>query len=215
MIYVRSAELDMYKYDIRLPQEGEYALCYSDDGITWSNPLNVSKKKWYLKSKMKAHRDEMISMGYNGKAYYRIEDHLQKVISTQIFQEGEKGGSTEPYSKEAPKPKTNYVKAYVYEYFGEIVTEERHDAFPITSFDVICDDDGKVLTDLKLLQLLCTFLYEERIPLLSHKPKVSIATYLPLSKETFVKLPGCGEKTFDKYGDRIIEFLKSYLATVK
>lgn len=205
----------MYKYDIHLPKEGEYALCYSDDGITWSAPLNVSKKKWYLKSKMKAHRDVMISMGYNGKAYYRIEDYMQKVISTHIFQEGEKGGSTEPYSKETPKPKINYAKAYVYEYFGEIVTEERPDAFPITSFDVICDDDGKVLTDLKLLQMLCTFLYKERIPLISRKPKVAIATYLPLSKETFVKLPGCGEKTFDKYGDRIIEFLKSYLDTAK
>lgn len=201
----------MYKYDIHLPEEGEYALCYSDDGITWSAPLNVSKKKWYLKSKMKAHRDEMISIGHNGKAYYRIEDYMQEVISTHIFQEGEKGGSTEPYSKEAPKPKTNYVKAYVYEYFGEIVTEEKTDASPFTTFDVICDDNGKVLTDLKLLRLLSIFIKKERLSILQNKTKVSIATYLPLSRETFIKLPGCGEKMFDKYGDRIIEFLKSYL----
>lgn len=205
----------MYKYDIHIPKKGEYALCYSDDGELWSAPLNVSKKIWYLNSKMKAHRDEMCAMGYVGKAYYRIEDSLQKVISTHIFQEGEKGGSTIPYSKKTPKPKINYTKAYVYEYFGEIVVEEKPDAFPITSFDVICDDDGNVLTDLKLLQLLSTFLYKERIPIIAHKSKVSIATYLPLSKETFVKLPGCGEKTFDKYGDRIIEFLKSYLDTKK
>lgn len=201
----------MYKYDIHLPKEGEYALCYSVDGITWSAPLNVSKKKWYLKSKMKAHRDEMVALGHNEKAYYRIEGYMQNVISTHVFQEGEKGGSTEPYSKESPKPKVNYVKAYVYEYFGEIVTEERSDAYPFTTFDVICDDDGRVLTDLKLLQLLCTFIYRERISILQNKTKVSIATYLPLSRETFIKLPGCGEKMFDKYGDRIIEFLKSYL----
>lgn len=205
----------MYKYDIRIPTEGEFALFYSTDGESWGAPLNVSKKKWYLKSKMKAHRDEMINMGHDGKTYYRIEDHMQKVISTHIFQEGERGGSTEPYSKETPKPKTNYVKAYVYEYFGEIVTEEKEDAFPFTTFDVICDDDGKVLTDLKLLQLLSAFIYKERISILQNKTKVSIATYLPLSRESFVKLPGCGEKLFDKYGERIVEFLKSYLANKK
>lgn len=201
----------MYKYDIHLPSEGEYALCYSEDGITWSAPLNVSKKKWYLKSKMKAHRDDMISMGHNGKSYYRLEDYMQKVISTHIFQEGEKGGSTEPYSKETPKPKINYAKAYVYEYFGEIVTEEKPDASPFATFDVICDDNGKVLTDLKLLRLLSIFIKKEHLSILQNKTKVSIATYLPLSRETFIKLPGCGEKLFDRYGDRIIEFLKAYL----
>lgn len=205
----------MYKYDILLPQKGQFSLLVSYDGVSWSNPLNVSKKVYYLKSKMKSHRDEMIKEGCDEKAYYRILDYDQNVVYEQCFQKGEKGESTKPYNIESPKTKTNYIKAYVYEYFGEIVTEERPDSFPITSFDVICDDDGKVLTDLKLLQMLSTFLYKERIPLLSHKPKVPIATYLPLSKETFVKLPGCGEEIFDKYGDRIIGFLNSYLNTKK
>ena len=202
----------MYIYDIVSQNKGQYALFMSYDGEYWGAPLNVAKKVYYLKNKMKAHRDEMVEYGYDDMVYYRIVDYDQNVVFTHCFQKGEKGGSNVSYHVESIKSKTVYKTAYLYDYTDEIILEEKEGVFPVTTFEVICDDDGNVKTDLKLLKLIGTFLYRERIPVIvSKKAQVALATYMPLSKETFIELPGCGEKMFLKCGDKLIELIKAYL----
>ena len=203
----------MYKYDIPYPKKDQFSLCSCYDGKSWA-PLNFSKNISYLKTKMKAHRDDMVNAGYDDIIHYCIKDPEQKIIYTQTYQKGVKGGSTVPYHKESVKPKINYKQVYLYDYSEDIVTEKKPDIFPVAVYDVICDDDGKLLTDLKLLKLLNDFLFYCHVPVMvTKKARVSIATYLPQSKETFIDLPGCGEKMFDKCGDTIIELINKYLAT--
>ena len=47
--------------------------------------------------------------------------------------------------------------------------------------------------------------------MVTRKAQVSMATYFPQTKEEFIKLPGCGEKMYDKCGEMITVFIKSYL----
>ena len=95
---------------------------------------------------------------------------------------------------------------------GDIVAEERKDVFPVAVYDVICNDNGEVLTDLKLLKSLSDFIFHKPVPVMvTKKAQVSIATFLPESKEEFAKLPGCGEKLYNKCGEMIMHFVKEYL----
>ena len=202
----------MYIYDIISQNKGQYALLMSYDNEYWGAPLNVNKKVYYLKNKMKAHRDEMVESGHDDIIYYRIVDYDQNVIYSHCFQKGEKGESNVPYHTKSPKPKIIYKTAYLYDYAEEIIIEEKEGAFPVATFYVICDDDGNVKTDLKLLKLIGVFLFRERIPVIvSRKAQVALATYMPLSKETFIELPGCGEKMFLKCGEKLIGLIKAYL----
>lgn len=54
----------MYKYDIPYPKLGQLSL--SINGV----PINISKRKDYLISKMKAHRKEMLLSGIDECAEY-------------------------------------------------------------------------------------------------------------------------------------------------
>lgn len=100
----------------------------------------------------------------------------------------------------------------MYDWKGDIVVEERKDVFPVAVYDVICNDDGEVLTDFKLLKSLSDFIFHKPVPVMvTKKAQVSIATYLPETKEEFAKLPGCGEKLYNKCGEMIIGFIKTYL----
>ena len=61
----------MYKYDIPYPKKDQYVLLFCTDGKSWNDALiNMSKNVSYLKTKMKAHRDEMIESGYDDIGYY-------------------------------------------------------------------------------------------------------------------------------------------------
>ena len=201
----------MCKYDIRYPNKNQYSLLYSHDGKLWG-PVNVSKNISYLKTKLKAHRDEMLDFGYDDIGYYRIEAPNKDIIFTRTFQKGERENSNVPYHKESPKPKINYKKAYLYNWEGDIVVEERKDNFALAEYDVICNDDGNVLTDLKLLKSLTDFIFHKPVPVMvTRKAQVSMATYFPQTKEEFVKLPGCGEKMYGKCGEMIMDFIKLYL----
>ena len=62
----------MYIYDIISQNKGQYALLMSYDNEYWGAPLNVNKKVYYLKNKMKAHRDEVVESGHDDIIYYRI-----------------------------------------------------------------------------------------------------------------------------------------------
>ena len=185
----------MYIYDIPYPKKGQYVLLFCTDGKSWDDvPINMSKNVSYLKTKMKAHRDEMIELGYDDVGYYCIQDPNKETIYTKTFQKGEKGNSNVPYHIESPKPKINYKKAYLYDWKDDIVVEEIKDEFAVAIFDVICNDAGDVVTDLRLLKLLNDFIFQKPVPVMvTRKAQVRLATYLPQTKEEFIKLPGCGE----------------------
>ena len=102
----------MYKYDIPHPNKDQYSLCSSHDGKSWY-PLNVSKNTSYLKTKMKAHRDEMVDAGYDEEIHYCIKDPNQTIIFTKSFQKGVRGGSTTPYHVKSPKPDIIYKEAFL------------------------------------------------------------------------------------------------------
>ena len=54
--------------------------------------------------------------------------------------------------------------------------------------------------------------FHKPVPVMvTRKAQVSMATYFPQTKEEFIKLPGCGEKMYDKCGEMITVFIKSYL----
>ena len=202
----------MYIYDIPYPKKDQFVLLFSPNDKLSGPPINMSKNVSYLKAKMKAHRDEMVDLGYDGVAYYCIKNPNKEVIFTKTFQKSERGNSNVPYHVESPKPKINYKKAYLYDWKGDIVIEEKDGVFADAVFDVICDDTGDVITDLKLLKLLGDFIFYEHIPVMvTRKAQVSIATYLPQTKEEFTNLPGCGEKLYNKCGEKIIGFIKTYL----
>lgn len=100
----------------------------------------------------------------------------------------------------------------MYDWKGDIVLEERMDSFAVAEYDVICNDTGNVLTDLKLLKALTDFIFHKPVPVMvTRKAQVSMATYLPQAKEEFINLPGCGEKLYNKCGEMIMDFIKSYL----
>lgn len=203
----------MYKYDISYPKKDQFTLLFCTDGKSWGI-INVSKNVSYLKSKIKAHRDEMMDSGHVDVGYYSIEAPNKDIVFTQTFQKGERGNSSVPYHVESPKPDISYKKAYLYDRKGDIVIEEKPSVYADAVFDVICDDTGKVITDLKLLKLLDDYIFYERVPVMvTRKAQVSMATYLPQTKEEFIKLPGCGEKMYNKCGEIIMDFIKSYLNT--
>ena len=201
----------MYKYDIQYPKKDQFTLLFCTDGKSWG-VINVSKNVYYLKSKIKAHRDEMIYSGHDNTGYYSIEAPNKDIVFTQTFQKGERGNSHVSYHVEAPKPKINYKKAYLYDWKDCIIVEERKDSFAVAEYDVICNDTGNVITDLKLLKSLTDFIFHKPVSVMvTRKAQVSMATYFPHTKEEFIILPGCGEKLYNKCGEMIMDFIKSYL----
>lgn len=210
-MFLAKGECVMTKYDISYANKEQYSLFFSIDGGS-CGLINRAKSVSYLKGKMKAHRDQMVDAGYDDVGYYSIKAPNNDIIYTQTFSKGVRGESKVPYHVEAPKQKINYKKAYLYDRSGDIVVEEKAGAFAVAHFDVICNDIGDVITDLKLLKSLNDFIFYEQIPVMvTHKAQVSIATYLPQTREEFINLPGCGEKLFNKCGEMIIEFINAYL----
>ncbi len=202
----------MYKYDIPYPQKDQYALLYKDV------PINVAKSITYLKSKMKAHRDEI---GAEEADTYTIVTPDWDVVYTHTFQVGEKGNSKVPYVV-STKPTINYKTVYLYEQGGPL-TEIKQDKGHIISYDAICDEEENIITDLNLLRILSKYLYkagwiepgQPYIPpievMVTRRALVSMATYKPTNKEDFVNLAGCGEKMYIKCGDRFISLIKEYI----
>ena len=86
-------------------------------------------------------------------------------------------------------------------------------------FMVVADDDGQILTDMKLLEELRTLrariAYKEKKPaytIIGNKDLVSLATYRPESKEDYLSLYGLGESTYDAYGALFVKAIKDYEA---
>lgn len=84
-------------------------------------------------------------------------------------------------------------------------------------FQVIADDDGQILTDMKLLAYLrnvrSQIMKVEKkaaYAIIGNKGLVSLATYRPETKEEFVALHGLGETTYNSYGRQFIQAIKDF-----
>lgn len=194
----------MYKFDIPSPKKDQYTLLYN------GYPINVAKSVAYLKAKMKAHRDDI---GAKETGIYSITSPDGATVFSYVFNEGEAGNSTAPYHVVGQRPNITYKTVYMYDADEPLSETERENTLPITTFEVICNEDGSVLTDLKLLKILSDLLYHEHIPVMvTRKALVNMATYLPQDKESFVSLAGIGDKMYNICGERFISAIKEYLA---
>ena len=101
----------MYKYDIPFPNKEQYTLLFGHDAKS-SIPINVAKSVSYLKTKMKAHRDEM---GAEDIGVYSIVAPDGSLTYTRTFNKGELGNSSAPYHVIAPKPNIIYKRVYLYD----------------------------------------------------------------------------------------------------
>lgn len=198
----------MYKYDIPFPKKDQYTLLFGHDTKSLT-PINVAKSVSYLKTKMRAHRDEM---GADDIGVYSIVAPDGSLSFTRTYNKGELGNSSAPYHVIAPKPNIIYKRVYLYDQVDDLTEIEDEHKFPITFYDAICNADGTIVTDLKLLKRLSNFLYRERIPVMvTKKALVSMATYLPQDKESFINLVGTGEKLYNKCGERFISEIRNFL----
>ncbi|MBR2554569.1 MAG: hypothetical protein IKE94_06870 [Aeriscardovia sp.] len=193
----------MYKYDIPYPKQDQYALLFN------GHPINVAKSLSYLKTKMKAHRDEM---GSEIESTYTIVTSNGDTVYTRIFSIGETGNSKTPYHVIGPKPDIIYKSVFLYKSDGAVLETKRENEYPVIIFDAICGSDGNIETDLTLLEILSRFRWLTSFEVMvTNKALVSMATYMPLDKESFLKLSGTGEKMYAKCGEQYISVIKEYL----
>ena len=131
--------LNMYKYDIPYPKPDQLSL--NINGI----PINISKRKDYLISKMKAHRREMVLSCADEWAKYEILDYHGNIILSKQYKKGEYDQTNSEYHVKKEK-KINYIRN------GD--------------FNLIADDSGNILTDEKMLMFLYDFRFHNRIPVI-------------------------------------------------
>lgn len=174
----------MYKYDI--PYSKPEQLSLSINGV----PINISKRKDYLVSKMKAHRREMVLADADECAKYEILDYHGNVIYQKQYKKGEYDQTNLEYHVKKEK-KINYIRN------GD--------------FNLIADDSGNILTDEKLLMFLYDFRFHNRISvMITNDALVSLATYKPKTKEEFVSLHGLGQKVYAKCGEMFINAIEDF-----
>jgi hypothetical protein len=198
----------MYKYDIRLPNKYQLSLHIKYDDGNISPPLNVSKKLSYLKEKIQSHRN-ISDVGKS--ATYVILNHKEdkEEIFAQSFMPGERGKTSKPYFKEKIKPLINYKTVYLYKDSAVLTEQERGEEMYLTCYEAICDEYGRIITDLKFLKYLSDYVYYNRVPLASYRRLlVEIATYFPSTKEEFISLYGAGEHVYEIFGKKIVELIR-------
>lgn len=192
-----------------LPDREHYFLNCSRDGENYF-PINMSKRIEYLKGKIGPHRNNETDL--SSAVYYSITDYDGASLYTRNYQAGETAKSTKPYHIETSKSKTNYTLAYIDHISQQYINGELKNITDKVSIKVICDNDGKIVTDLILLSILYDLRYTYVIPaVISNKALVSMATYKPLSKETFIQLPGLGEKIYNTCGELFISTIRNHI----
>jgi len=118
-----------------------------------------------------------------------------------------------PWAKEGKKPpKPNYCSAYIDKTVYRYIDDDIVEIVEKEPFQVICDENGVITTDLVLLKYLYDFRFIKRFPvMITKKALVSMATFKPLSKEEFVNLDGLGEGTYRVCGEEFIKAIRSYV----
>ena len=192
-----------------LPDREHYFLNYSRDGKNYF-PINMSKRIEYLKGKIGPHRNNETDISSAG--YYSITDYDGISLFTKCYQAGEASKSTKPYHVETTKPIINYTFTHIDHTTQRYVNGELTDVSEKIAIKVICDNEGKIVTDLKLLSILYDLRCRYAIPVvISNKAIVSMATYKPLSKETFIQLHGLGESIYNTCGELFITTIRDYI----
>ena len=109
-----------------------------------------------------------------------------------------------PVKEERKKPQVHTV-----EYQEKFIEKD--------GFSVIVDNEGQIITDMKLLSHLRGLRMqlaqkEQKAPYLIIKNKglVSLATYRPTTKEEFINLNGLGETTYNNYGVLFVNAIKKF-----
>ena len=84
-------------------------------------------------------------------------------------------------------------------------------------FSVVVDNEGQIITDMKLLSHLRGLRMqlaqkEQKAPymIIKNKGLVSLATYRPTTKEEFINLNGLGETTYNNYGILFVNAIKEF-----
>ena len=82
---------------------------------------------------------------------------------------------------------------------------------------MIVDDDGELITDMKLLRQLRGLRIKlmkenncQAYNIIGNKGLVSLATYKPETKEEFISLKGLGESTYSSFGKAFIDEIREY-----
>lgn len=84
-------------------------------------------------------------------------------------------------------------------------------------FEVVCDSNGNILTDMDLLKKLRHWRYEKAKEIkkpayiiMSNSSLVDLATRQPTTREELFSITGIGEKKVELYGDEIIKIILEY-----
>ena len=109
-----------------------------------------------------------------------------------------------PVKEERKKPQVHTV-----EYQEKFIEKD--------GFSVIVDNEGQIITDMKLLSHLRGLRMqlaqkEQKAPymIIKNKGLVSLATYRPTTKEEFINLNGLGETTYNNYGVLFVNAIKEF-----
>ena len=117
---------------------------------------------------------------------------------------------------EIPLPKEQNLKDFIPRKKAEVHSTTYQTKFiEKQGFLVVADDEGNILTDMKLLTYLSQLRRkmgkeENRVNLISNNGLVSLATYLPETREEFISLYGLSEKTYEKCGLLFMKAIKEY-----
>ena len=163
-----------------------YGLYISDSPIA----INVSNRLSSLKEKIKQHRCLENDNGNFEEVIYYIKDLDGGIVYSRTYQEGALSTTKEPYHKNNKK-------------FVNKVN--------VDGFEVICDENNNIITDINLMHVIYNYIYIERLPITNNKiVSVSLATYKPLTKDEFLKCDGLGEKIYNKCGEELLMLIKNY-----
>ena len=163
-----------------------YGLYISDSPIA----INVSNRLSYLKEKIKQHRCLENDNGNFEEVTYYIKDLDGGIVYSRTYQEGALSTTKEPYHKNNKK-------------FVNKVN--------VDGFDVICDENNNIITDINLMHFIYDYIYIKRLPIPNNKiVSVSLATYMPETKDEFINCHGLGEKMYNKCGEELLWLIKNY-----
>lgn len=86
-------------------------------------------------------------------------------------------------------------------------------------FNVLCDAQGDILTDMALLKVIRAWRTEksreQNIPpyiIMLNATLVELATRMPTMRDELLAIRGIGVKTADLYGDEILQIIKNHCA---
>ncbi len=115
-----------------------------------------------------------------------------------------------PIKSKTPPIERKKAEVHTVEYTEQFIEKD--------GFSVVVDNEGQIITDMKLLERLrnirANIMRTEKRPaytIITNKGLVSLATYRPTTKEEFINLYGLGETSYRLYGEQFIAVIKKYL----